>query len=333
MQNIKAAIIGMGIGEKHFEAIDGYKGANVKIICEIDKKKIKLLSKKYPNIKITSNVEEIFLDQSINLVSISSYDETHYDYIIKAINSNKNIIVEKPMCLSEQQLKNIYKKLKQNKKIKITSNLVLRVNDFFINVRKNLNTNKVFYIEADYIWGRKHKLSGWRSKTPGYSITSGAGIHMFDLIMWMLNLRPKYIQAFGSKKDNEDIKFKNNTLGLYILTFPKNILVKVTVNTTGAFKHFHEIKIFQKNKTFINNISEKFIFEYKNKTTKKKKILSRYPDKENRKKLIRNFLDHLHSIKIKPIVSLKEQIDLMSVCFAGDKSIISGKKITINYLK
>ena len=101
------------------------------------------------------------------------------------------------------------------------------------------------------MWGRKHKLSGWRSRTPGYSITSGAGIHMFDLIMWMLNLRPKYIQAFGSKKDNEGTGFKNNTLGLYILTFPKNILVKVAVNTTGAFKHFHEIKIFQKNKIIV----------------------------------------------------------------------------------
>jgi len=333
MKNIKAAIIGMGIGEKHFEAINGYKKAKVEIICEIDKKKIKSLKKKYPKIIITSKVEKIFKDESINLVSISSYDETHYDYIIRAIKSNKNIIVEKPMCLNEQQLKIIYKKLKQNKKIKITSNLVLRVNDFFKNIRKNINTNKVFYIEADYMWGRKHKLSGWRSRTPGYSITSGAGIHMFDLIMWMLNLRPKYIQAFGSKKDNEGTGFKNNTLGLYILTFPKNILVKVAVNTTGAFKHFHEIKIFQKNKTFINNISEKFIFEYKNKIVKKKKIISRYPDKQNRKKLIRNFLDYLHNIKIKPIVSLKEQIDLMSVCFAADRSIISGKKITINYLK
>ena len=37
---IVAAIIGMGIGQKHLEAIDNYKNSTVKIICE--KKKIKL---------------------------------------------------------------------------------------------------------------------------------------------------------------------------------------------------------------------------------------------------------------------------------------------------
>ena len=37
---INAAIIGMGIGQKHFEAIEGYRNSKVTIICEKDKKKI-----------------------------------------------------------------------------------------------------------------------------------------------------------------------------------------------------------------------------------------------------------------------------------------------------
>ena len=39
---IIAAVIGMGIGEKHLEAIDGFEGSHVKIICEKNKRKIKL---------------------------------------------------------------------------------------------------------------------------------------------------------------------------------------------------------------------------------------------------------------------------------------------------
>ena len=38
---INAAIIGSGIGLKHFEAIQGYRNSKVKIICESDDKKIK----------------------------------------------------------------------------------------------------------------------------------------------------------------------------------------------------------------------------------------------------------------------------------------------------
>ena len=51
--NVKAAIIGMGIGKKHLEAIDHYKNSEVKVICEKDPKKIKSLKIKLLQIKKT----------------------------------------------------------------------------------------------------------------------------------------------------------------------------------------------------------------------------------------------------------------------------------------
>ena len=115
---IKAAIIGSGIGMKHLEAIDQYRNSSVKIICEKDKTKIKHLRKKFKNIKIISDEEKIFLDKSINLVSIASYDDDHFNQLVKCIKNNKHIIVEKPMCLKIEQLlkiKNLIKKKKKNK--------------------------------------------------------------------------------------------------------------------------------------------------------------------------------------------------------------------------
>ena len=98
-RKINAAIIGTGIGLKHLESIEGYRNSLVKIICEKDKKKIKFLKKKFPKKLITNNLEAIFKDKTINLITIASYDDTHYQYIMKCIRHNKNIIVEKPMCL------------------------------------------------------------------------------------------------------------------------------------------------------------------------------------------------------------------------------------------
>ena len=97
---IIVGIIGMGIGQKHLEAIDNYKGAEVTIICEKDKKKIKKLQKRYPDKLITNDESHIFLDKEINLVSIASYDNYHYEQILKCIKFNKNLIVEKPLCLN-----------------------------------------------------------------------------------------------------------------------------------------------------------------------------------------------------------------------------------------
>ena len=42
-----------------------------------------------------------------------------------------------------------------------------KTNSKFNNIKKyiNLKKDKIYYIEADYLWGRIHKLYGWRSRT------------------------------------------------------------------------------------------------------------------------------------------------------------------------
>ena len=60
MIKIEAGIIGFGIGQKHYEAINNYKKSKVKIICEKNLKKVRILKKKYPKIIVTSNENEIF---------------------------------------------------------------------------------------------------------------------------------------------------------------------------------------------------------------------------------------------------------------------------------
>lgn len=329
---INAAIIGTGIGIKHLEAIQGYRGSEVLIICEKNKKKIINLKKKYPDIEITSNEKKIFSDNRINLVSIASFDNYHFSQILKCFNSNKNIIVEKPMCLSEVELKKIISLTKIKKNIKITSNLVLRVNSLFKHIRKKICKKDIYYIEADYIWGRPEKLLQWRSKIKNYSITLGAGIHMIDLVMWMLKSKPISVHAYGNNIATKKTLFSKKSFILYVFHFPNNILVKITSNAPSLYEHFHEVKIFEKKKTFVHSFSGTYFFEKKNKKTNLTKISSNYPDKSNRKKLIQNFIDSIQNKNIKPLITIKEQIDLMTVCFASDKSLKLGRAIKIKYL-
>ncbi len=328
---IYTAVIGTGIGTKHIEAINFYKNFRVKIICEKNKVKISQLKKKYKNIKIVSNENEIFNDDDIKLVSIASYDEDHYRQIKKCIKFNKLFIVEKPICLNLNNLQELNKLLKK-KKIHLYSNLVLRVNSLFNNIKNKINKKDIFYIEADYIWGRKQKLFGWRSKTKGYSITLGAAIHVIDLVMWMLKSRPISVLTYGSKKATLNTNFKKENFLIYIFEFPQNIIVKITANAAGIYEHFHKLKIFEKNKTIEHNIEKSQLFISSKKKINKKIINGYYPDKINRKKLIQNFLDNILNKK-KVLITNKEQMDLMNVCFFADKSLKLNKKLKIKYFK
>ncbi len=330
---INSAVIGTGIGQKHIESIDGYKNFKVTKICEFNNLKLPTLRKRYKNKIITTNENDIFKDKDIKLISIASYDQDHFAQIKKCIKFKKYFIVEKPICLNLKELRELNYLIKKNK-IKLFSNLVLRVNSKFKSIKAKIDKKKVFYIEADYLWGRKYKLFGWRSKTKNYSLTLGTAIHMIDIVMWFLNSRPISVSTFGSNNITQNTNFKKNSFLIYILEFPNNKLVKITANGVGIYSHFHQLKIFERNKTIEHSYNETRLIKQLNKNKIKKEIVSgNYPDKKNRKKLIQNFLDYILNKKTKLILSNKDQIDLMKVCFSADESLKRRKKIKIKYLK
>ena len=275
---IKAGIIGTGVGMKHFEAISGHRKSKVTCILEKDKNKISKIKKKYKNLKIFSKEKDFFSYENLNLVSIASYDEFHYSQIIKSIKKGFNVIVEKPICLNLTQLKNIYYLLKRNPKIKFTSNMVLRKNMLFNTIKKQKNLKEIYYIDAGYLWGRKEKLFGWRSKTKNYSLTLGASIHIIDLVCWMLKLKPIKVFTKISNKITKNTKFKFSFVN-YIFTFPNDIIVNIKADGVCS-SPFHSLKIFEKNKTIISEINGQLIIKNKLNNLKILKTNYPYPDKK-----------------------------------------------------
>ena len=300
------------------------------MVYEKNKNKVIKLKKIFPKIVFAKSENEIFLNKQINLVSIASYDDYHFNQIIKCLNKNIHVIAEKPLCLTLKELNQIKKRLKTSKS-KITSNMVLRVNDLFKKIKHSINPKNIYYMEGDYLWGRKEKLSGWRSKIKNFSFTLGAAIHIIDLICWILNEKPISVISFGNKIVTKKHKFKKESFIIYIFKFKNKKFVKITANMVATHQHFHDLKIFSLNETYLHNCHSSIkIISTQNKI-EKKKLTYKYPDKKNRKKMIQNFIDYLLKRNTKRIINNNEIFDVMSICLAADKSLKNGKEITIKY--
>ena len=141
--------------------------------------------------------------------------------------------------------------------------------------------------------------------------------------------KPISVISYGNDIATKKTKFKKKSFVINLFKFPGNVLVKITSNLAGNYKHFHELKVFEKDQTIIHNLSDSFIL---NKKKNKIKLKGHYPDKSNRKKLIQNFIDRIIDTSISPILTLKEQVDLMTICFYADESLKSNKEIKIKYL-
>ena len=156
----------------------------------------------------------------------------------------------------------------------------------FKEFKKRINKKKYIILKV-IIYTVEKKLFGWRSKIKQYSLTSGAGVHIIDLINWLTGLKPRSVYATGNKKVTKGTVFKKDSMIAMIFEYPEDIIVKITANGAAVFDHFHELKIFSDNHTLVNSKLGSYMVQ----KGKIKKISANYPDKENRKKLIHNFIE------------------------------------------
>jgi predicted dehydrogenase len=135
---LNVGVIGLGVGAKHARVLSSNKKVNLISLCDLDNNKINLYKKIFKNCKFTNNSDDIFKNPNIDIVSIASYDNFHAKHILQAIKYNKHFFVEKPFCLNINELNKICSNLKKKKKIIFYSNLVLRSNPAFTDLKKKI---------------------------------------------------------------------------------------------------------------------------------------------------------------------------------------------------
>ena len=118
--------------------------------------------------------------------------------------------------------------------------MVLRSCPLFIKIRQKIEEKtmgEIYYLEADYLWGRKQKLiSGWRAEADFYSIIHGAAVHMIDLAVWLIGKKPITVQALGNKITTKGTLQKHNDFATLLLKFENEIVVKVSAHG-GCIHH------------------------------------------------------------------------------------------------
>ena len=122
---LNLGVIGIGNWGKNLVR-DFSKYANIgKCTSSGNPKNIRWIKKNYPSIEYVSEKKEIFNDDKINTVVISTPIKTHYSIIKKALLAKKHVFVEKPLCTNVSEANELLKIAKRN-------NLLLFVGHVFI---------------------------------------------------------------------------------------------------------------------------------------------------------------------------------------------------------
>jgi predicted dehydrogenase len=331
MTKLGVGIIGMGVGERHIGGFRRHPAAKVVALCDIDPEVRARIARTYPDVEVVANAAALIDDERINVVSIASYDDSHYDEVTRALRLDKHVFVEKPLCLHLEEFRHIREMLAQRPHLRLSSNLVLRHSPRFIDLRDRIakgEFGKLFNIEGDYAYGRLHKLTqGWRGRIADYSVTLAGAIHLIDLILWLTGERVAEVSAMGNGIASAGSAFHGDDMVCALLRFESGLIGKISANFGCVFPHFHRLLVYGTEATFENGRDAALMWRSRDPAVAPEPITSAYPgvDKGD---LIPSFVDAIlgHGAAA---VTEDDVLGAMAVGLAIDRSVIERRAVKI----
>lgn len=329
-------VIGLGIGVKHMEAYMRHPACRVRMVCDWEASRLQAVRARDPSIATTRSAEELIHHPDIQLLSIASYDNDHARQAEQAIRLGKHVLVEKPLCLLPEEAQRLRQALREHPGVRLSSNLNLRSCPRFRVLKARLTQGQLgvpFYLEADYLWGRVEKLTeGWRGRMPYYSIILGASVHMVDLVVWLLGLRPVSVFSQGQRLVTAQSAFQYDDFNVMLLRFENGVVAKIMATAGCCHPHFHRLAVYATRETFAHDYLGGGRLTSSLPAVAAEALEGDYPARDQKPLVIDSFVDALTGKKEPPLVSEQDVFDVMSICFAAEKSARQQGPVEIEYM-
>jgi len=155
------------------------------------------------------DLDQALKRDDIQVVSVCTINFLHYAQTLACIQAGKNVLCEKPLCFTLQELRTLVAAEKKHG-VKTQVGHVCRWYPAVVGLKNFVQSGAigdVFYVESDY-W---HEIKGaWkvRKETGGSALTMG-GIHAVDMIRWMVGEEHEVVEvaAFGEKSRWRDFEY------------------------------------------------------------------------------------------------------------------------------
>ena len=225
---MKVAIIGFGgMADHHNKYIiprlndSGYK-EKLEIAGIYDISEERINAAKELGLHCFNCPEEIYNDKSIDIVLVTTPNDLHLPYVLKALENGKHVICEKPLALNSEEVKTMYDMANKTGKVfEVHQNR--RWDDDYLTI-KNIYDKKeigeIYQIESR-VMGSNGIPGSWRRiYKQGGGMMLDWGVHLIDQMLQMIpynitSVYCNYSYQAGEEVDdgfNLQVKFENGLL-------------------------------------------------------------------------------------------------------------------------
>jgi predicted dehydrogenase/threonine dehydrogenase-like Zn-dependent dehydrogenase len=200
--------------------------------------KAKAIAGQYHAHYATCNIDEILNDKEVNLVLIGTRHNLHGQYVLKALNAGKNVLVEKPLCINEDDLKSIkeYYNSKLNPQHFDLPLLMVGFNRRFSKYAQEAKKHVINRINPLYLHYRVNAgfipLDHWVHGEEGGGRIVGEACHFIDLFTYFTECKVKEIYTATLTPKTESLSPDDNRV--IVLNYEDGSIATLEYFATGA---------------------------------------------------------------------------------------------------
>ena len=198
---LKVGVIGGGsISEFHIKPYMKNDGVELVALCDNNEQRLAEVGERYSINGLYSNYEELLQNPEIDAVSICTWNNTHAEISIAALESGKHVLVEKPLSMTVEQALAVEAAVKKSGKV-LQVGFVRRHGDNTMLLKQFIDQDElgeIYYAKASCL-RRLGNPGGWfsdQSKSGGGPLID-LGVHMID-ICWYLMGKPRPVSVSGN---------------------------------------------------------------------------------------------------------------------------------------
>ncbi|CAM3896705.1 Gfo/Idh/MocA family protein [Lederbergia lenta] len=217
MSKLKIGVIGAGsISASHLQSYAHNEKVEIYAICDLNEQRAKDKAEKYGAQKVYVDYKELMNNAEIDAVSICTWNNSHADIAIEALNRGKNVLVEKPLTTSVKKALEIEEAVKKSGKT-LQVGFVRRYASNTQILKQFIEKDElgeIYFAKATCI-RRLGNPGGWFSdkERSGGGPLIDIGVHVID-VLWYLMGCPKVksisgntYSQLGNRKNIKNLSF------------------------------------------------------------------------------------------------------------------------------
>lgn len=198
---MKVGIIGTGnLAELHMKAYRKNPDVEIVAVCDFNLERAKQRAEQFGAKEVYQDYKDMLSKSDIDAVSVITWNNTHAEITVNALNAGKHVLCEKPPALNALQALEMEKASQSAGKL-LMFGFVRRFEEKAKLLKQKIDDGElgdIYYIKTGYL-RRTGNPGGWfaNKKISGGGPLIDLGVHMVDLAMFLMN-KPKPVSVFGA---------------------------------------------------------------------------------------------------------------------------------------